>query len=453
MASSVTERSWQRVADLRADVRTVLKLPAYRRLFAAYTLTQLAWSIGTLALAVLVYRRTDSAVGAAAFFICAQFLPALVSPPLVARLDQRAARRVLPVLYAIEALAFAGLAALADDFSLAPLLALTLLDGAVALAARSIARACTVAVTSPVGLLREGNALANAASSICFMLGPALGAVIADTAGTSAALLACAGMFALITLTLATATGLPTALPERERSRGRLRAALRYTAERPPIRALLGIQAAALVFFTVSIPVEVVLAEKTLHSGRGGYAALLSSWGIGTVLGSAAYAHWRSRPGRVLVALSSASIGVGFALMAAAPSLAVAIVGAVLGGVGNGVEAVAARTLLQEEVNQRWMTLIMSLNESLSEAVPGAGILIGGAITALSSPRVALAVAAAGALAVAVAAWLVLGPAGVSPRPGQPPGPGEPAGPGDAPDPARAPGEAPPAAESAVAAN
>jgi hypothetical protein len=95
----------------------------------------------------------------------------------------------------------------------------------------------------------------------------------------------------------------------------------------------------------------------------------------------------------------------------------------------------------------------MSLNESLSEAVPGAGILIGGAITALSSPRVALAVAAAGALVVAVAAWLVLGPAGVSPRPGQPPGPGEPAGPGDAPDPARAPGEAPPAAESAVAAN
>ena len=39
------------MTDLRADVRTVLKLAVYRRLLAAYTLTQLAWSIGTLALA------------------------------------------------------------------------------------------------------------------------------------------------------------------------------------------------------------------------------------------------------------------------------------------------------------------------------------------------------------------------------------------------------------------
>jgi MFS family permease len=398
------------VTDLRAAVRTVLKLPVYRRLLAAYTLTQLAWSIGTLALAVLVYRRTGSAVGAAGFFICAQFLPALISPPLVARLDQRAARRVLPVLYAIEAVAFAGLAVVADSFSLAPLLALALLDGAVALAARSIARAATVAVTAPVGLLREGNALANAAFSICFMVGPALGAVIANAAGTSAALLVGAGMFAVITLTLATATGLPAALPGSDRTHGRLRAALHYAAEHRPIRALLWLQAAALVFFTVSIPVEVVLAEKTLHSGRGGYAALLSSWGLGTVAGSAAYARWRSHSGRALIALSSASIGVGFVLMAAAPSLGVAIAGAVLGGIGNGVEAVAARTLLQEQVEQRWMALMMSLNESLFQAVPGAGILLGGAITALANPRVALAVAGGGALAAGLAAWFVLEP-------------------------------------------
>jgi MFS family permease len=424
-------------------VRNVLKLPAYRRLLAAYTLTQLAWSIGTLALAVLVYRRTSSAVGAAAFFLCAQFLPALISPPLVARLDQRAARRVLPVLYAIEAVAFAGLAALSDSFSLAAVLALTLLDGAVALAARSIARAATVGVTAPVGLLREGNALANGAFAVCFMVGPALGAVLADAAGTGAALLVGAGMFALITVMLATATGLPKALAHEQRSRGRLRAALQYAGEHPAIRALLGLQAAGLVFFTVSIPVEVVLAEKTLHSGRGGYAALLSSWGAGTVAGSAAFARWRSRPGRVLIALSSASIGVGFALMAAAPSLGVAIVGAAFGGVGNGVEAVAARTLLQEQVEQRWMALIMSLNESLFQAAPGVGILIGGAITALTNPRAALAVAAGGALAVAAAAWLVLGPAtiAVAAQPGEPPV-------ADHPD-----GEAEDPRESAVATN
>lgn len=393
-------------------MRQVLQLPAYRRLLAAYTLTQLAWSIGTLALAVLVYRRTNSAVGAAAFFLCSLFLPALISPALVARLDQRASRRVLPALYAIEALAFAGLAGLASDFAFAPLLILTLVDGVVAVAARSIARACTVAVTAPRGLLREGNALANNAFAVCFMVGPALGAVIADAAGTTAALLACTGLFAIIAVTLATAPGLPPALPHRERVTQRLRAAFRYASARRRIRALLWLQAAALVFFTISIPVEVVLAEKTLHSGRGGYAALLSAWGVGTVLGSAAFARWRLSSGRALIALSTASIGVGFVIMAAAPSLPAAIIGAVFGGAGNGVEAVAARTLLQEQVEQRWMALIMSFNESMFQAVPGAGILLGGGITALSSPRVALALAGAGALVIGVAAWLVLGTGG-----------------------------------------
>jgi hypothetical protein len=52
-------------------------------------------------------------------------------------------------------------------------------------------------------------------------------------------------------------------------------------------------------------------------------------------------------------------------------------------------------------VQQRWMALMMSLNESLFQAVPGAGILLGGAIAALSGPRAAFAVSGAGALLIA----------------------------------------------------
>src|SRR5437588_266192 len=54
----------------------VLKLPAYRRLLLAYGLTQVAWTVVEVALAILVYHRTGSAIGAAAFFLCAQFDPA-----------------------------------------------------------------------------------------------------------------------------------------------------------------------------------------------------------------------------------------------------------------------------------------------------------------------------------------------------------------------------------------
>ena len=67
-------------------------------------------------------------------------------------------------------------------------------------------------------------------------------------------------------------------------------------------------------------------------------------------------------------------------VMAVAPGLAVALVGAVVAGSGNGMEAVAFRTSLQEHTPQRWMALIMSLGDSLQQAVPGGGILLGGEV-------------------------------------------------------------------------
>jgi predicted MFS family arabinose efflux permease len=404
-------------------VRQVLSLPAYRRLLAAYSLNELALSIGSLALAVLVYRRTGSAVGAAAFFLSAQFIPALLAPALVARIDRHSVRVLLPVLYALEAVAFLALAGIVSSFSLAPVLALTVLDGALALAARALARTATVAVTAPRGLLREGNAINNAAFSVCFMLGPAIGGLIVATGGTVPALLANSGVFAIMALTLATATGMPSATRDGHAGAGRLRAALVHAARRPAIRVLLGLQAVALVFFTISIPVEVVFAQHTLRVGAGGYGGLQAAWGGGAIAGSAIYARWRALQPRALISIGAGTLGAGFLVMAIAPNLVVALIGGVLAGCGNGVEAVAARTTLQEHVEQAWMAMMMSLNESLFQAVPGLGIVVGGVLTSLTGPRVALAVAGGGALVVTLAAWLLLAPgraleAGPPQRPG-----------------------------------
>jgi len=391
-------------------VNRVLKIGAYRRLLAAYTLNELAFMVGSLTLALLVYRRTGSALGAAAFFLASQFVPALIAPLAVARLEHRPPRPVLPALYWFEALVFFALAYVAMHFSLALVLVLALVDGVAALTARSLARAATVSVTSPVGLLREGNAVANATFSVCFMLGPAIGGAVVAAGGSSAALIANGCLFGVIGLTLATATDLPEPAPTRASVKGRVRAALQYARERMVIRRLLILQAFGVLFFTISVPVEVVFAEHSLHAGSEGYGGLLSAWGAGAVAGAAIYARWRALPSRSLIMIGAASLGIGFVVMAVAPTLAVAIIGAAFAGVGNGVEAVAARTALQEETEERWMALMMSLNESLFQSVPGAGILLGGAITALGSPRTALAVAGAGSVAVTAAAWFALSP-------------------------------------------
>ncbi len=412
-------------------MKRVLRIPAYRRLLAAYTLNELAFMVGSLALALLVYRKTGSALGATAFFLVAQFVPALISPALVARLEHRRPRTMLPALYWFEALVFFSLALVAMHFSLVAVLALALVDGIAALTARSLARAATVSVTSAAGLLRDGNAVANAAFSVCFMLGPAIGGAVVAAGGTSAALIADGCIFGAIGVTLATAVGLPEPAPTHASAKGRVRAALAYAREHVLINRLLVLQVFGVLFFTISVPVEVVFAQRTLHAGAVGYGGLLSAWGAGAVAGAAIYARWRWFPSRQLIVLGAGALGSGFLVMAVAPTLAVAIVGAAIAGVGNGVEAVAARTALQEEVEERWMALMMALNESLFQSVPGVGILLGGAITSLWDPRAALAVAAGGSLLVTAVAWFALAPLGS--RRGPPAGSG-PTDPGPDPD-------------------
>jgi hypothetical protein len=398
-------------------VKPVLRIPAYRRLLAAYALNELAFMVGSVALALLVYGRTHSALGAAAFFLFAQFVPALISPLSVARLDQFPPRIVLPALYGFEAAVFVVLAWVASDhFTVVLVVALALVDGIAALTARALARAATVSVTTAAGLLREGNAVANAGFSICFMFGPGLGGALVAAGGTSLALLVDAALFGLMGLTLATARGLPEPSDVRIPARGRVRAALDYVRTRQPIRALLLLQAVAVLFFTISVPVEVVFAQHSLHAGAAGYGALLSAWGAGAVLGAAVYARWRGLPNRYLIVFGAGCLGVGFLVMAVAPTLAVAIIGAASAGIGNGVESVAVRTALQEEVEDQWMALMMSLYEALFQSVPGAGIVIGGAITSLGSPRAALAVAGLGSLGITVAAWFALAGLRAQPR-------------------------------------
>src|SRR5438270_9869989 len=305
--------------------------------------------VGSVALALLVYGRTGSALGATAFFLISQFVPALIAPICVARLERVAPRIVLPALYWFEGAVFVLLAWMASaHVSVVVVLALALLDGLAALTARALARAATVAVTQAAGLLREGNAVANALFSVCFMLGPGIGGLLVATAGTSVALLIDGALFALMGLTLATARGLPEPASGQTSARGRVRAALRYARGRPPIRALLLLQATAVLFFTISIPVEVVFAQHSLHAGAAGYGGMLSAWGAGAVAGAAIYARWRRLPSRELIAFGAGSLGIGFVVMALAPTLAVATIGAAVAGIGNGVESVAARTALQE---------------------------------------------------------------------------------------------------------
>ncbi|MGA9858125.1 MAG: MFS transporter [Solirubrobacteraceae bacterium] len=388
-------------------MRKCLRLPVFRRLLAAYVLNELAWSVGTLALAVLVYRRTGSALGSASFFIVSQVAPALLSPAMVARLDRAAPRLVLTTLYAVEALLFAVLAWMTRHFTLVPVLVVALLDGVVAATARSLASASRAELLRPLDLLPEGNAVSTFGFSAAFMAGPVIGGLVVAAGGTLAALLINCGFFAVMALILSL-TRLPDAQAEEGSMWQRLGAGIAHARSDRRLATLLVGQGIGLVFFTITLPVEVVYTQHTLHAGAGGYGALMAFWGAGAVAGSAVYARWRRHSAAALISAAAGLLGIGFAIMTVAPSLAVAVLGAAVAGAGNSAESIASRTAVQDRTPDRWMALTMSLADSISQLAPGLGILLGGVIAALTMPRVAIGVAAVGSLVFAAAVRIAL---------------------------------------------
>jgi MFS family permease len=399
-----------------------LAVRPFSRLLASYTVNELGDSIGIVALAVLVYDRTQAVAPTAAFFIAAKFLPALVAPALTARLDQASLRRSLPTLYVIEAATFATLALIADgDFLLPLVLALALLDGALAITGRGLTRGAVAAVLQPAGLLKEGNALMNIGFAVASVGGAALAGLLISEFGLATALLVDAASFATIAAILALTRDLPRVSLERAPWRERFGAGMRFARHVPQVRLLLVGQALALVLFTLIVPIEVIYAKESLGASDAGFGILLASWGAGIVIGSLVYLVVKQRSAFGLIVISTALIGAAYLGMATAETLFVACLISVVGGAGNGVQWIAVVTTLQEMTPIDYQARIMGLLEALGAAMPGIGYLIGGALVALGSPRTAYAFAGAGVLLLVLIALVLhpsFGRAPISPRRG-----------------------------------
>src|SRR4249919_439949 len=126
----------------RTPLLDPLKRPQFRRLAASYAINELGDWMGIVALSVLVFDRTGSALATSALFLGTRFVPALVAPVLVARAEQPPPRYALPTVYCGEAAAFGALALFAGDrFFLGGVIVLATVDGALALTGRSLTRA------------------------------------------------------------------------------------------------------------------------------------------------------------------------------------------------------------------------------------------------------------------------------------------------------------------------
>lgn len=394
----------------RSRLSDPLRRPQFRRLAASYAVNELGDWMGIVALSVLVFDQTGSALATAALFLGTRFLPALIAPVLVARVEGPPPRFTLPAIYCGEAAAFGALALLAgEDFFLAGVIVLAVVDGALALAGRALTRAVVATLLEPAGELRAGNAMLNVAFTGGAAVGPAIAGLIVAGFGVQTALLLDAVSFYAIAVILFTAGELPHVEPDPGRVRERLRAGIAYIREKATLRRLLVAQGAAFVFFAAVIPIEVIYAKETLDVGDSGYGLLLASWGAGMVLGSIVFAAVRRAPLAVLLFFSTVAVGAGYLGLAAAPTLAVACAASVVGGAGNGVQWVSTVSAAQELTAASMQARMMSVLESVGAAMPGIGYFVGGLIASEASPRATFLVAGIGVFVIVAIATAVMG--------------------------------------------
>jgi hypothetical protein len=394
-----------------------LASPRLRRIIAAYTVNRLGTWIGTVALSVGVYDRTHSALAVAATLVAAQAVPAFLVPALVAKVEASSRRSELSLLYVFEAAATAALAVLLSHFWLPGVLLLVALDGTAALAASALlrtqaARTAREELPPPSGLAaadqaaqdelghaaeRKVNAAVNIAFSGTFVIGPVVGGAIAASAGASAALLvdsvsflACGALLLDMHPHVDEAGG--------ESVRARLRAAWKHINAVPALRTLLLAQAVALVFFESTPPIEVAYAKTTLHAGDRGFGLLVTVWGIGVAVGSVLFARSARRSLRLMVSSGTLAVGVAYLGFAVAPSLLVACAAALVGGVGNGVQWAPLVSAVQRLTPASLHGRVMGALESIGALAPALGLSLGGALVALSSPRLAFLVVGLGAV-------------------------------------------------------
>jgi MFS family permease len=283
-------------------------------------------------------------------------------------------------------------------FSLSGVLILVALDGVAAVAATALVRASAAReMESEEHISREtAQRQANAALNVAFMLGltigPALGGVLVRTIGGPLALAIDAATFLLCAGLL---LGVHSHVGEgsEDSVRARLLAAWRHIWEVRQLRALLLTEAVAVVVFASVEPVEVIYAKATLHAGDVGFGSLMGIWGIGAALGAVVFARRVRRPLMPLLAGGTLLVGVAYIGFAAAPTFAIATIAALIGGIGNGLQWPSLISAVQLLTPSALHGRLMSAVGSLNALCPAIGFMLGGAIVALASTRLALTLA------------------------------------------------------------
>lgn len=386
---------------------SALRIRPFGRLLATYTLDEAAdWLVG-IALAVFVYERTGSALAVAALLVSIRFGPSLVLAPLAGRLAAHRLGAVLAGLYAGAAVAVLALAA-STAAPLAVILLLTFIASTLAATGRVITRTASSNLLDGHGRLRDGIAALNISAGGVNVLGPALAGAITVVAGTQASVLVAAAVFAGLAISTWSLQGAASGADNADAPAG-VRETLRVLTASPGIAAVLLAAATLLVLFCMDEPILLPYVQDSLSGDASHYAVLLTSWGVGLLLGGLTFTLFRGTAMLGAFILAGLLLAGAYLTLGLATTLPVAYGAAVVGGMGNGMFWGALNVVTLEAVPPAMRARTSGVVESLALATPGIGYLLGGGLSEVLSPAsvylLAGGLGAAVVLALGVSRW------------------------------------------------
>jgi len=392
----------------RPTIREVVGVAEFRALWIAHAQSRLGDQLARVAIAVLVFDRTGSAVVTALTYALS-FLPPLVSAPLLTGLADRFPRRtvmvvtdlsraVLVTVMAIPGLPVAVLAAL--------LIVVVGLQPLYSAARNAILPSVLEGDRYVVGV-----GLASATDSIVQVAGFAAGGVLVGLTGSHVALGLNALTFLISSTVVRFGAGLhrpPQATEPRTVGRS-LSGGFRVIWGDRRLRSLLGL----LYLYGFYIAPEGLAAAYAAEAGKGEAAVglLMAADPVGALVGSLLLtrwmpAHWRNRS---LAPLAVAS-GIPLMVSAVVPSVAAAI------GLWTLVGVLSSYTMLVTPMFVRLVPdgqrgQVIGLASAGLQAVQGLGVAAAGAVAGLTSPATAVGIMGASGALLAIFAgrsWIAV---------------------------------------------
>jgi MFS family permease len=232
-------------------------------------------------------------------------------------------------------------------------------------------------------------------------IGPLLAGLVGSIGGTTTALLLDAAVSVVFSVGISTLGLRRTRSHAPHGADDGVAAGVRYLRRDRPMGLLVVVVSAIIAFMGVTLVAELFLAEKVLHGGTTGYALLITAWTGGMTLGTLVAGRLPARLLAPGIVVGLVVLGVGVAGGALSPTMWMAIAAYGLGGVGDGIQVVGARTLLLQRAPEH----IAGRACAVFTGMTFGAISIG---TAVSAPLVALfgirgALLAAGLASIAAA--------------------------------------------------